>query len=74
MLLYICLKIMKLSMIVESFRTHTIFILNIPKANNSEKKIVELWFLVSAYGLMQLYICSMFHDNIDDRFKVIEWT
>ena len=22
---------------------------------------------------MKLYICSKFHENIDDRFKVIEW-
>ena len=34
---------------VQSFRTDTVFILNIPKANKSEKKMVELWFLYSAY-------------------------
>ena len=37
MLLHICLKIMKISLTVKSFRTDTIFILNIPKENNSEK-------------------------------------
>ena len=42
MLLHICSKIMKISLTVKSFRTDTIFILNIPKENNSEKKMVEL--------------------------------
>ena len=57
---------------VRSFRTGTIFILNIPKENNSVK-MVELRFLISAYCPMKLYICSKFHENIDDRFKVIEY-
>ena len=72
MLLHICLKIMKISLTVQSFRADTIFILNIPKENNSEKKMVELWFLFSAYCLMKLYICSKFHENIDAHFKAIE--
>ena len=55
------------------FRTDTIFILNIPKENNSEKKMVELWFLLSAYCSKRLFICSKYHENIDDHFKVIEW-
>ena len=38
-----------------------------------EKKMVELWFLFSAYCPMKLYICSKFHENIDGNFKVIEW-
>ena len=38
MLLHICSKIMKISLAVQSFRTDTIFILNIPMENNSEKK------------------------------------
>ena len=63
---------MKISLTVSSFRTDTIFILYIAKENNSEKK-VELWFLFCAYCLAKLYICSKFHENIDDRFKVIEW-
>ena len=37
MLLHICSKIMKNSLTVQSFITDTIFILNIPKGNNSEK-------------------------------------
>ena len=37
MLLHICSKIMKISLTVQSFGTDTIFILNIPKENNSEK-------------------------------------
>ena len=59
-------------MTVQSFRTGTIFILNIPKENNSVK-MVELRFLICAYCPMKLYICSKFHENIDDRFKVIEY-
>ena len=64
---------MKISLTVQSFRTDTIFILNNPKENNSEKNMVKLWFLFSAYCPIQLYIRSKFHENIDDRFKVIEW-
>ena len=37
MLLHICSNIMKISLTVQSFRTDTIFILYIPKGNNSEK-------------------------------------
>ena len=57
---------------VQSFRTGIIFILNIHKENNSEKIMVGSWFLFSAYCPM-LYIWSKFHENIDDRFNVIEW-
>ena len=38
MLLHICSKIMEVSLTIQSFRTDTIFILNNPKENNSEKK------------------------------------
>ena len=38
-----------------------------------ENKMVELWVVFSAYCAMTLCICSKFHGNIDDRFKVIEW-
>ena len=72
MLLHICSKIMKISLTVRSFRTDTIFILNIPK-EIILKKMVELWFLFSAYFPIKLYVCSKFHENIDDCFKVIEW-
>ena len=72
MLLHICSKIMKISLTVQSFRTDTIFILNIPRENHSEK-MLELWFLFSAYCQVKLYICSTFHENIKDRFKVLEW-
>ena len=37
MLLHICLKIMKVSLTVQNFRTDTIFKLYIPKENNSAK-------------------------------------
>ena len=39
---------MKISLTVQSFRTDTIFILNIPKENNSEKS-----------GVMVLVICIL---------------
>ena len=35
--------------------------------------MMELRFLFCAYCPMKLYICSKFHENIDGRFKVIEW-
>ena len=75
MLLDIYSKIMKDSLTVQSFRTDIIFILNIPipKENNSEKKNGGIMVLFSAYYPMKLYICSKFHENIDDRSKVIEW-
>ena len=38
MALILCIKIMKISLTVQTFRTDTIFILNIPQENNSEKK------------------------------------
>ena len=34
--------------------------------------MVELCFLFSAYCPMKLDICSKLHENIDDRFNVIE--
>ena len=64
---------MKVSLTVQSCRTDTLFILTISKENNSESQMVELWFLFSAYCLMKLYICSKFHENMEDSFKVIEW-
>ena len=73
MLFHIYSKIMKSSLTVESFRTDTIFILNIPIKNNSAKEKVEFWFLFSTYYPMKLYICSQFHENTDDHFKVIGW-
>ena len=55
------------------FRTDTIFILNTTMENISEKKIrIELCFF-SAHCIMKLYACTKFHENIDDRFTVIEW-
>ena len=64
MLLHICSKIMTVSLTVQSFRTDIqVFIRRI-----FLKKMVELWFLFSAYCSMKLYICSKFHENIDDRF------
>ena len=46
MLLHIYSKIKKISLIVPSFRNDTIFILNIPKENNSEKKNGDVMILV----------------------------
>ena len=71
MLLHICSNIMKISLTVQSFRTDTIFKLNIPKENNAEKND-GLWFLFSAYCPMMLYICSKYYKSILDDIKVIE--
>ena len=46
MLLYICSKIMKISLTVQSFSNDTIYILNIPKENYSEKKNGRVMVLV----------------------------
>ena len=69
-----CSKFMKISLSVQGFRTHTVSILNIANQNKYEKKMVKLWFLSSAHCLIKLYICIKFHEIIDGRFKVIEWT
>ena len=47
MLLHICSKIMRTSLTVQSFRTYTIFILNIPQKNNSNGgvKVLVLYIL-----------------------------
>ena len=42
-----------------------------PNYRHGGIKIMELWFLFSAHCLTNLYICTMFHENIDDRFKVM---
>ena len=72
MLFHICSKIIKISLTSQSFRTDTIFILTIPTENKSEKMVV-FYFFFSAYCPMKLYICSKFHENIYDCFKVKEW-
>ena len=55
MLLYICSKIMKISLTVQSFRIDRIFVLNIPKKQNSEKKnggvMVLVLFILSDEAL-----------------------
>ena len=68
MLFYICSKITKISLTVQSFKTDTIFILNIPKENNSEKN-GGVMVLVLCKFPMKLYICTKFHENVDDHFK-----
>ena len=55
MLLHICSKIMKVSLTVQSFRTDTIFILNIPEENNSEK---------NNNGVMVLVLCILSHEAL----------
>ena len=34
----------------------------------------QLWFMCSAHGLMVLYICVKFHENIPNGIKIMEWT
>ena len=60
MLFHICSKIMKDSLTVQSFRTDTIFILNIPKENNSEKKggFVVLVLCILSDEAIYLFKCS----------------
>ena len=50
MLLHICSQTIKISLTVQSFRTNTIFVLNISKENNSEKK---------NGGVMVLVLCIL---------------
>ena len=33
---------------------------------------MELWYLISAYHLMMLYICTKFQENIQTGFRVIK--
>ena len=54
MLLHIFSKIMKISLTVQSFRMDTIFILNIPKKNNSEKN----------GGVMVLVLCLLSEEDL----------
>ena len=54
MLFPICSKIMKISLTVQSFRTDTICILNIPKENNSEKHC----------GVMVLVVCLLSNEAL----------
>ena len=44
------------------------------KGHNSQKILVELWFLSSAHPLMVIYICTKFHENILKGFNVMECT
>ena len=63
---------MKVSLTVQSFRTDKIFILNIPKMNNSETN-GGVMILILCILSDEAFICFKFHENIDDHFKVIEW-
>ena len=74
MLLHICSDIMKISLTVQSFRTDTIFILNIPKENNSEKK--KWWVMVLVLCIFSDEVFKFvpsFMKILIDPFKVIEW-
>ena len=55
MLLHICSKIMKISLTVQSFRSDTIFIPNIPEENNSETK---------NGGIMVLVLCILSNEAL----------
>ena len=72
MLLHICSNTMKISLTVQSFRTDTIFILNIPKENNLNKN-GGLWFVFSTYCPMNFIFVPSFMKISTDRFKAIEW-
>ena len=65
---------MKISLIVQSFRTDTIFILNITKENNFEKNGGVMVLVLCILSDEALYLFQFkFHENIDDPFKVKEW-
>ena len=49
-------KIMKISLTVQSFRTDTIFILNIPKENNSEKSDGVMVLVLCLLSIEALYL------------------
>ena len=72
MLLHISPNIIKISLTVQSFRTDTMFIQNIPKKNNSDKN-VGLWFLFCAYCPISFIFVASFMKTSIDSFKVIEW-
>ena len=55
-LLHICSKIMKVSLAVQSFKTDTIFILNIPKENNSDKNGGVMVFVLCILSEEALYL------------------
>ena len=65
-------KIMEISLTVQSFRTDTIFILNIPQKNNSEKngRVMVLVLCIFSDEAFYLFKC---YENTDDCFKIIEW-
>ena len=56
MLLHICSKIMKISLTVQRLRTDTIFIVNIPKENNSEKMVGVMVLVLSLLSDEALYL------------------
>ena len=56
MLLHICSKIMKISLAVQSFKTDTIFILNIPKENNAEKNGGVMVLALRILSIEALYL------------------
>ena len=61
---------MKISLTVQSFRNDTMFILNIPIILKQKGGDMVL---VLCKLPMKLNICTKFRENVDDRFKVIEW-
>ena len=67
---------MKVSQSVSELETQTVGLKlgwsQFTKGHNSIKTVMELWYLISAYHLMVLYICTKFHENIAKGFRVIE--
>ena len=52
----------------QSYGANTFFVPQIPKGHNTAK------FQDGVMALVMPYICSKFHENTFDSFKVIEWT
>ena len=73
-MIYTCTKFNKIPKSSQSYEVNAISILNNTKRHNSAKLKLKLWILFSAHHLMKLYICTQFHENIFDSFKVLDLT
>ena len=66
------ISFMKISRTVLKLKELAGFPLKITNGHNLIKMYTELQNLSSAHGLMILYICTKFYDNILNCFKVIQ--
>ena len=65
----------KISQVLELLSEQTPFqYKNLQRGIFPYKMYVELWYLLSAYWLMMLYICTKSSENISKNFSVIKRT